>query len=143
MVLELRASRVIVARLRPGDEVPGSLSALMVERSIRGALVIMIGGLRSLEVGVFRQGGYDVRSYTAPEGQAIELTSAIGSLALDERGNPSPHIHVTASLPDHTPVSGHLIRGVVWPLAEAFIIDLGEKLERAYDESIGLPALAA
>jgi len=86
---------------------------------------------------------YDVAVYEAKEGETIELTSALGSIAVDESGKPSVHIHVTISLPDHRPASGHLLRGIVGPLAEVFIVSLDVALRRVLDPSIGLPALSA
>lgn len=136
-------SGVIVSRLRPNDEILSYLTALAKERSIRAALIAGIGGLRHLEVGVFKGGSYDVASYEAGPGETIELTSLLGTLAIDGSGSPSPHIHVTASLPNHQPVSGHLIKGVVGPLVELYVISLEGELWRLNDPSIGLPALFA
>ncbi|MGC9072411.1 MAG: PCC domain-containing protein, partial [Acidilobus sp.] len=75
-------------------------------------------------------------------GETIELTSAIGSVAVGEDGRPSVHIHVTVSLPDHKPTGGHLLKGVVSPLAEVFIVGFDATLRRALDKSIGLQALS-
>ncbi len=137
------ASGIVVARLRPGDDVIESLVSIARERSIRAALVVGIGGLRRLEVGVFKEGKYDVETHEVREGETIELTSLLGSIAVGQDGSPSPHLHVTASLPDHRPVSGHLVKGVVGPLVELFIVVMDGELWRLQDSSIGLPALFA
>jgi len=136
-------SSVVVLRLRPGEELLESVSQAASKLGIRSGLVIAIGGLRRAEVGVFKGREYDVAVYEAKEGETIELTSALGSIAVDENGKPSVHIHVTISLPDHRPASGHLLRGVVGPLAEVFIVSLDVALRRVLDPSIGLPALSA
>ncbi|ADL19699.1 hypothetical protein ASAC_1294 [Acidilobus saccharovorans 345-15] len=139
--VSLSPSSLIIARLHPGEELLESVRQLSRKYSISGGLIVAIGGLKHLEVGVYKQGKYDVQSFDAGEGETIELTSAVGSLALDETGAPSPHIHVTAALPDHQPVSGHLLKGVVSPLAEVFIVSASGTLRRLMDQSIGLPAL--
>jgi predicted DNA-binding protein with PD1-like motif len=141
--VSLAPSSLVVARLHPGEELLESIKNLSRKYSISGGLVVAIGGLKHLEMGVYKVGKYDVQSFDAGEGETIELTSAIGSVALDEKGDPSPHIHVTASLPNHQPVSGHLIKGVVSPLVEVFIVSASGTLRRLPDQSLGLPALTA
>ncbi len=42
---------------------------------------------------------------------------------------------------EEQPVSGHLLKGVVSPLAEVFIVSASGTLRRLMDQSIGLPAL--
>ncbi len=132
---------VIVTRLQPGEELVQSVADLAARLNVRGGLVMAIGGLRSVELGVYKEGKYDVESFDAAGSETIELTSAIGSVAVGEDGRPSVHIHATVSLPDHKSAAGHLLRGVASPLVEVFIVGLDATLRRPLDPSIGLSAL--
>ena len=142
METSLYPSSLIVARLQPGEELVEAIKDLSRRMGVSAGLVIAIGGLSHLEVGVYKNGRYDVQTFEAGSGETIELTSAIGSVALGDDGSPFPHVHVTASLPNHQPVSGHLIKGIVNPLVELFIVKASGQLRRTMDQSIGLPALS-
>ncbi len=136
-------SSVVVARLQAGEELIQAVAELASRLNLRGGLVVAIGGLRSVELGVYKGEKYDIESYEASEGHTIELTSALGSVAVGDDGKPSIHVHATVSLPDHRPASGHMIRGVVGPLVELFIVGFDATLRRTFDSSIGLSALSA
>lgn len=136
-------SGVVIARLQPGEELIQAVTDLAAKLSVKSGIVVAIGGLSSVELGVYRGGRYDVESYEVKQGETIELTSAMGSIAIGDDGKPSVHIHATVSLPDHRTSAGHLLRATVSPLVEVFIIGLSAMLKRTVDPSIGLSALTA
>ncbi len=80
---------VIVVRLLPGEELLQSVAEVSSKLGVRSGLVIAIGGLKSVEVGVFKGSSYETNYFEAREGETIELTSAIGSVAQGEDGKPS------------------------------------------------------
>ena len=136
-------SGVVIARLQPGEELVQAITDLAAKLGVKSGIVVAIGGLRSVELGVYRGGKYDVESYEVKEGETIELTSAMGSVAVGDDGRPSVHLHATVSLPDHRTSAGHLLRATVAPLVEVFIVGLSATLRRTVDPSIGLSALTA
>ncbi|MGC9072156.1 MAG: PCC domain-containing protein, partial [Acidilobus sp.] len=69
---------VVVVRLEPNEEILEAITDMASKLGIRSGFVIAIGGLRRVELGVYKGGTYDTETYEAKEGETIKLTSAIG-----------------------------------------------------------------
>jgi predicted DNA-binding protein with PD1-like motif len=70
-----------------------------------------------------------------------EITSLLGTIALDEQGEPMFHLHGTFSDRDYRVVGGHVKDFVVGGTCELFIHVTYKPLSRKHDEQTGLKLL--
>jgi predicted DNA-binding protein with PD1-like motif len=122
-------------RFAHGDDIVGGLHAFAREHEIAGAWVNLLGAIEDPELGYY---DLPTRSYTRRSFPGDwEIMGAVGNLGwLGE--TPVLHVHVTISGPDFAAKGGHLFAGKAGATCEVWLRDLGTKLERARDESIGL-----
>jgi predicted DNA-binding protein with PD1-like motif len=124
-----------LVRFAHGDDVVGGLHAFARERKIAGAWVNLLGAIEHPELGYY---DLPTKSYTRRSFPGDwEIMGAVGNLGwLGE--TPVLHVHVTISGPDFAAKGGHLFAGKAGATCEVWLRDLGTKLERARDESMGL-----
>ncbi len=116
-----RFNETVYARIEEGQELPGILVDLL--RGIGGgysAVVHAIGGLESLEIGVFRGDGYDVAEIKPFPGHVLEVVGLHGSIIF-RGGDYSPHLHIVVARSHGEVYAGHLVRGRVKPFLEVFL----------------------
>lgn len=127
--------RTIVARLDKGDKIAESLLQIAKNENIGLAEISGIGATDDFEVGVFDldKSDYEHFHYT----QNHEINSLVGNLTTKDN-MPYLHLHLTATGADGKVVGGHLFEGVVSLTAEIFINTQNARLERRFDENIGI-----
>jgi predicted DNA-binding protein with PD1-like motif len=84
--------------LDPGEEAFSSITGFAVQEGINAASLTAIGAFSKAAVGWF-----DLESKTyrkIPVDEQCEVLSGIGDIALDDRGQPSLHVHVVLGLSD-------------------------------------------
>ena len=103
------------------------------------------GGAASLTaIGAFSKatvGWFDLSTKTyrkIPVGQQCEVLSAIGDVALDDKGKPSLHMHVVLGLSDGSTRDGHLLDGMVQPTLEVTLVETPAHLRRRQRPELGL-----
>lgn len=64
--------------------------------------------------------------------------SAIGDVALDDKGKPSLHMHVVLGLSDGSTRGGHLLEGFVQPTLEVTLVETPAHLRRKTRPELGL-----
>jgi predicted DNA-binding protein with PD1-like motif len=116
-----------------GSEIPDILAKAIQERGLRGGIIIAIGGLRRAEIGVYdrEKGTYSVESFEAENGETLEVAPLIGNYMITSKGSLSIHLHINVSSRSSR-ASGHLVKGIVDPFLEAFLIEAGDVVKEAF-----------
>lgn len=117
--------------LESGEWLRKSLEAFCLERSLRGAQVSGIGGLREVELGYWRGGDYQRQTLPGD----WELVSLQGNITLYQ-GQPFAHLHASLAGPDLSIRGGHFFEGRVTATAELFVNPC-RPVVREWDESVG------
>lgn len=127
-----------VLRLDDGQDLFAALSDHAHREKVHAAVIVsIIGMLKQSAIGYWNGKEYSTKELTTPH----ELVGAHGSIA-DVDGEPSVHLHVTLAGADHTLVGGHLMRGTVGILGEAYLETFpNHRFSRILDESLGLRKL--
>lgn len=116
-------SRFYFARIPEGFDVHDFLKDFIVKNKLEQGVVVGIGGLEYAEVGYYNPKAKSYSSIVIKADETIiEVGSLIGNYTLDVNGSIRIHLHVVVSKPNET-IAGHLIKGVVKPFLELFIID--------------------
>lgn len=125
-------------RLETGEELLETLAAFARRHLVQAAAVPMgIGQLTNTTLGFWNGKSYDEKRLD----EAVELVALSGSIG-ETDGAPSVHLHAALGLPDHSTVSGHVIRGTVGLLAEVMVEAFpSSKFARPMDERLGLRTL--
>jgi hypothetical protein len=66
------------------------------------------------------------------------VLSALGDVALDDKGKPSLHMHVVLGLSDGSTRGGHLVTGSVQPTLEVTLIETPAHLRRKQRPELGI-----
>lgn len=128
--------RTHVLVLDPDEEAFASISKFAAEKGLAGASLTALGAFSRATVGWF---DLPAKSYRKiPVAEQCEVLSAIGDIALDDKGKPSLHVHVVLGLSDGTTRGGHLIEGIVRPTLEVTVIEAPTHLRRKKRPELGL-----
>jgi predicted DNA-binding protein with PD1-like motif len=121
--------------LRTGDDALDAIKELAVRNRIEGASFSGIGAFQTATIAYWN---WDTKEYEHIEvAEQVEVLTLTGNVA--RSGNdPRLHAHVVLGRRDGSTIGGHLIRGLVRPTLEVFLIDYGMRLARARDETTGL-----
>lgn len=108
------------------------LKEYIASRGLKGGIILGIGGLEYAEIGYFDPASrkYVTREIKASE-TVLEVSSMIGNYLVKQDGNVSVHIHVTLATLNNAH-AGHLVKGVANPFIEAFLIELGNDVEKVF-----------
>jgi predicted DNA-binding protein with PD1-like motif len=138
------AGRVIVARLKPGSDLFGSLQEIVGKEGVRAGVILSGVGLlgearlrncKSLpEEYPITDENRTYLSFSRP----LEILSLSGNIMVAE-GNPLVHAHVTLSHIEGDEIrviGGHLIEGcTIFGFAEIILVELRDiEMEKNYDE---------
>jgi len=109
------------------------------EGNVRAGMFILIGSLKDVVLGYYRDGKYD---YVRLEGP-LEIASCMGNVAVGEKGEIVIHAHVVVSNEKCEAFGGHLAKGShVGATAELVIIEGSNvNLMRALDKKTRLNLL--
>jgi uncharacterized protein len=136
LVAEGAGERTYVLVLDPGDEAFAAISKFAEQQQLSAASVTALGAFSKATVGWFDM---DAKTYRKiPLDRQCEVLSAIGDVAIDDKGTPNLHMHVVLGLSDGTTRGGHLINGFVQPTPEVTLIETPAHLRRKKRPELGL-----
>jgi uncharacterized protein len=128
--------RTFVLVLDPGDEAFTAISKFAEKERLSAASLTAVGAFSKAVVGWFDVADKSYRKI--PVDQQCEVLSAIGDIALDDKGKPSLHMHVVLGLSDGTTRGGHLLTGAVQPTLEVTLVETPAHLRRKHRPDIGI-----
>ena len=132
--------RVHVFRVKPGEELAGTIAEYCSQNGITSGIVIgLIGSAWSAKLNFLKKlpGKYETESYQGP----MEIVCAQGSVAL-KGDDLIVHIHIQMSTQQMC-YGGHLVEAVVFSTAEVVIGELDFQLHRYFDDYTGLNELVS
>ena len=121
--------------LDPDDEFFASLTDFAKKNRIEGGSFSAIGAFQQATIAYWNRDTKDYENIEVAE--QVEVLALSGSIA---RSSDDVKIHAHAVLGRRygSTIGGHLMRGVVFPTLEIFVVDYGTKLTRQKDVETGL-----
>lgn len=130
-----RFGNTIVARIDKGEEILEKIKEIALKENIKLANINALGATNDFTVGVFKN---EEKKYYANEFKGdfeiVSLTGTINTMN-DEFYT---HIHMSAGNEKGEVFGGHLNRAIVSATCEMVINIIDGKVDRAFDEEIGL-----
>ncbi len=123
-----------ILRVDPGEDIIESLIEVggMIGPTRTVSIVSGVGMLSDLELGFYELDSEEYVHSSFPE--ILDLSVVSGNISPRDR-HPFVHAHVVCNRPDHSTISGHLLRGVVHITAELFLTDTGlDTSRRLFDD---------
>lgn len=125
----------IVVRLDPGDEIVECMLALAKRENIALAEISGLGAVDEFTAGVFRLAEKKFQPNHF-EGE-FEITSLVGTLST-MNGEPYCHLHMSAGDVNGHVYGGHLSRARISATGEIVVRIIEGKVDRKFNEEIGL-----
>ncbi len=126
---------IIIARIDKGEEILEQLKAIAINENIKLSSINAIGAVNDFTVGVYKT---DEKKYFSNSFKGYyEITSLTGTIST-MNGEYCAHLHMSAGNEKGAVFGGHLNRAVVSAICELVITIINGKVERVYDEEIGL-----
>jgi len=137
MHVNVKPGRVIVGRLKKGDDLLFALQQICSSQEIRLGEIRALGAVKSARIGYYDQ---DRREYFFVDlSKHLELLALIGNVSIRD-GKPFAHAHVTFADSRGEAFGGHLAEGTEVFACEfsisEYLSDTG--FERAMDDETGL-----
>jgi predicted DNA-binding protein with PD1-like motif len=133
---ESDGQRTLAVILELGDEIAASLKEVARDRQINAAQLSAIGALSDAVVAYF---DWQTKEYEEiPVNEQVEVAALLGDIALDQKGEPTLHMHVVLGKRDGSAIAGHLAKGDVRPTLEVVITESPGHLRRKHDPQSGL-----
>lgn len=126
-------------RLDRGERLSEAMEEFLASNELEGASVTAVGGAEHLELGFYDLNARQYLWKTFPN--LYEITSLLGTIALDERGKPMLHLHGTFAGRDYQVIGGHVQDFVVGGTCELFVHRTYQPLKRRPDDATGLKLL--
>lgn len=138
-MMNLNIKRVLVGRLREGDDLLRSLIDIVKKEDVGSGAIQLIGSLKRVNLGYYSR---DQRKYFNKMLKGVfELVSCMGNVSWKD-DEPVIHIHMAVSSYNGETLLGHVLEGnIVDATVEYIIIEFDKRVERAYDEYTGLNLL--
>jgi len=136
-----KCTRVIVERLRRGDDVLARLNQIVTENKVSAGSLTAIGSVEKAEIGFFVGDGKYV---TIPCSGPLEVLSCVGTVSA-KQGVPFVHAHISLADKQGKGYGGHVMPGcIVDPTFEVVVNAYDDmQLERKFDPSSKLYLLDA
>ena len=130
-----RFNDTIIARIDKGEEILEKIKEIALKENIKLASVNALGATNNFTVGVFK---VDEKKYYPNEFKGdFEIVSLTGTI--NTMNNESyTHIHMSAGNDKGEVFGGHLNKAIVSATCEMVINIINGKVDRAFDEEIGL-----
>ena len=123
-VSEGKVGRIFVVRLEDGDRLPEVIEKLAVDKNIRAASVILLGGIRRGKVVVGPETPVVPPKPMTKSFQDVHEIAAVGTIFANGEGKPILHLHGSLGRDGRT-ITGCTRTGVeVWLIAEAIITEI-------------------
>jgi uncharacterized protein len=121
--------------LRTGDDALKAIAEFARQKSINGGTFSAIGAFETSTIAYWN---WETKEYEPIEvAEQVEVLTMTGNVAV--AGNERRlHAHVILGRRDGSTIGGHLMKAVVRPTLEVFMVDLGMRLARTRDEATGL-----
>ena len=130
-----RFENTIIARIDKGEEILDKVKEIALKEDIKLASVQALGAISQFTVGVFKT---DEKKYLANEFEgAFEIVSLTGTINTMD-GEFYAHLHMSAGDEKGQVFGGHLNRARVSATCEMVIQIIDGKVDRYFDEEIGL-----
>lgn len=127
---------IYIVRLDPGDELVQCLMDLAEKENITFADITGLGAANQITLGIFdtNKKQYYSRDYKG----CYEIGNVAGTLSR-MHGKPYVHLHMTIGNPATEEChSGHLNKAIISATAELTVRTVSAKVERRFDEAVGL-----
>ena len=129
---------IIVARIDKDEEILEQLKAIAIKENIKLASIQALGAINDFTVGVYQT---DEKKYYSNSFQGYyEITSLTGTINTMD-GEYYAHLHMSAGNQKGEVFGGHLNRAIVSATCEMVIRLIDGKVDRAFDEEVGLNLL--
>lgn len=128
-------NNTIVARIDKGEEILEKIKEIALKENITLANINALGATNDFTVGVFKteEKKYYSNNFKG-DFEIVSLTGTINTM----NGEFYTHIHMSAGNDKGEVFGGHLNRAVVSATCEMIINIIDGKVDRKYDENIGL-----
>lgn len=136
LVADNDGERTYVVVLDPGEEAFRTIGRFAEDEHLSAASLTALGAFSRATVGWFDLAAKTYRKIDV--GQQCEVLSALGDIALDDKGKPSLHMHVVLGLSDGSTRGGHLLDGMVQPTLEVTLVEAPAHLRRKQRPELGL-----
>lgn len=125
----------IIVRIDKGEEIIEKIKEIALKENIKLANINALGATNDFTVGVYK---VDEKKYYSNEFKGnfeiVSLTGTINTM----NGEFYTHIHMSAGNDKGEVLGGHLNRAIVSATCEMIINIIDGKVDRYYDEEIGL-----
>lgn len=125
----------IVVRIDKGEEIIEKMLEVCKKENVTLGNVNALGAVGEFEVGLFNT--EDKKYYSGVHKGDFEIVSLTGSITTKE-GNLYNHIHMSAGDKENKVYGGHLNYAKVSATCEMFIRVISGKVEREFNDEIGL-----
>lgn len=122
-------------RLNKDAEIVSSLKNFCKENNVTLGTVQGIGAINTATFGLFDPVTKEYREETFTE--PMEISCLLGNISTKD-GETYLHLHMNASGKDYAVKGGHLVKAVISLTGEIVITPTNGKIERIFDENIGL-----
>jgi predicted DNA-binding protein with PD1-like motif len=131
--------QICFARIFENEDLLEAIKRRAIESEIKAGLFIVIGSLKRVVLGYYKNGKYESINLTGP----LEISSGMGNIAVDEKSEVVIHAHIVVSNEKGLAFGGHLMKdSPVGATAELVMIEgLNVNLVRALDEKTRLNLL--
>jgi predicted DNA-binding protein with PD1-like motif len=138
-VLRGQIGQVCFVRIFEDEDLIEAIKKRAEESGIKAGFFIVIGSLKKVVLGYYKDGKYENISLSGP----LEISSGMGNVAVDEKGEVVIHAHLVVSNEKGLTFGGHLMKGSpVGATAELMMVEgLDMNLVRALDEKTKLKLL--
>ena len=125
----------IIVKLEPNDEICESLLKIAKSENITLAHVSGMGAVNDFSIGVFN--ARTKEHYPNDFKGNFEIVSLEGNITVKDN-EPYLHLHFSAADKHGDVVGGHLNKAVISAMGEIFIRIISGKVERKFNEDVGL-----
>ena len=135
-MLKGHVGKICFSRILEGEDLAEAIKRRVEEGGIKAGVFILIGSLKKVVLGYYKEGQYNSIELDGP----LEIASCMGNVAVDEKGEIVIHPHIAVANEKGEAFGGHLMKGSpVGATAELVVIEgAGVNLQRAFDEKTRL-----
>ena len=128
--------RAFVLILDAGEEAFGAITDFAKRETLLGASLTALGAFERATVGWFDVNKKEYRKIEIAE--QCEALSLIGDVAIDDRGQPSLHLHAVLGLSDGSTRGGHMLQAIVRPTLEVMLKETPSEMRRKKRPELGI-----